>query len=163
MRIVSELEGAAWRERRKQPNPSRPSFGTLAREAVEKHVPEVRTPDAWWSIGNNALWVRWPVERGVYAYLGIHRHLGWVSGEAGVSREPQELSALFPLPGVPAAPVPGYRIRLGHLLEGQDRWWPAGNDLPTLVERLEWLALQLRVKGNAYFSHYPAPAGSPER
>ena len=106
------------------------------------------------------VWVRWPLEGGMFAYLGIHRHLNWVSGEAGISRAPVELGELHPLPGLPALPVEGYRIRLGHLLEDQDRWWSTGTSEPELVERLEWLALQIRVKGNAYFSRFPEPARS---
>jgi len=132
-----------------------PSFSQLARHALEKHVPEARGPLAWWSLANNAVWVRWPADGGEFAYIGLHRHLDWLSGEAGMSPEPSELGALFPLPGIPAAPVPGYRIKLGHLLEVDDIWWPAGESLAELTERLEWLALQLRVKGAAYFRRYP--------
>lgn len=139
-------------DRRRTPLVVRPSFATLAREAIAKHVPETHGPDAWWSLGNNAVWVRWPLPDGVYAYLGLNRHLDWLSGEAGVSREPRRLSALFPLPGMPPADVPGFRVRLGHLLDEGDRWWPAGSAEHELVERLEWMAIQLRAKGSAYFS-----------
>jgi hypothetical protein len=148
-------------ERRAATASERRSFATLAREAIQKHVPETRSPEAWWSIANNAVWVRWPLEPGSYAYLGIHRHLDWISGETGVSHEPVDLGQLFPLPGVPAAPVPGWRIRLGHLIEGEDRWWHAGRDERELVDRLEWMALNLRVKGSAYFRRYRAEAGAP--
>jgi hypothetical protein len=143
-------------ERRKTPEISRPSFATLARAAIEKHVPEARQPDAWWSLANNAVWVRWPVPDGVFAYIGLNRHLDWLSGEAGVSREPRALNALYPLPGVAPTNVPGYRVRLGHLLDHGDRWYPAGKNEAELVERLEWMALQLRVRGAAYFSRLPA-------
>ena len=149
-------------ERRKSPSLARPSFASLAREAIEKHVPEARDPEAWWSLGNNAVWVRWREAEG-FAYLGIHRHLQWLGGEVGASREPSMLGELFPLPGPVATPVPGYRIRLGHLLEGEDRWWPVGPDQQSLIDRLEWLALQLRVKGKAYFSRFPEPASPTPR
>lgn len=147
-------------DRRRPMERPRPSFSTLARAAIEKHVPEARGPEAWWSLGNNAVWVRWPIDSAVFAYLGINRHLNWVSGEAGISRAPVALGALYALPGVPALPVDGYRIRLGHLVENNDRWWPVGHGETELIDRLEWLALQLRVKGNAYFSRYPEPARS---
>jgi len=147
-------------DRRRPMERPRPSFATLARAAIEKHVAEARGADAWWSLGTNAVWVRWPLESSLFAYLGVNRHLNWVSGEAGMSRAAVELGALHALPGEPAAPVEGYRIRLGHLLEGHDRWWPAGPVETGLIERLEWLALQLRVKGIAYFSRYPEPARS---
>jgi len=137
--------------------PQQPPFSQLARHALEKHVPESRDSRAWWSLANNAVWVRWPVDDVGYAYIGLHRHLDWLSGEAGMSREPSELGALFPLPGVPAAPVPGYRIKLGHLLDVDDIWWPAGDTLAEHIERLEWMALQLRVKGAAFFRRYPVP------
>ena len=132
----------------------RRSFASLARTAIEKHVPEARIATAWWSLGTNSLWIRWAFGGG-YAYLGLHRHLDWLSGEVGVSREPVEMGALYALPGVPALTVPGYRIRLGHLLESGDRWWPAGDTEGELIERLEWLVLQLHVKGTAYFRRYP--------
>jgi hypothetical protein len=128
---------------------------------IEKHAPETRTSEAWWSVANNDVWVRWPAGD-AFAYMALHRHLDWMSGEAGISREPREMSELFPLPGIPAVPVPGYRIRLGHLLDGNDRWWPTGEDERELIERIEWLVLQLRVKGAAYFRRYPAPAGASE-
>ncbi|HYM80956.1 MAG TPA: hypothetical protein VEY91_06040 [Candidatus Limnocylindria bacterium] len=138
-----------------------PPFSKLARSAIEKHVPEVRSSEAWWSLANNNVWVRWPAGD-VFAYLALHRHLDWISGEAGISREPHEIGELFPLPGVPAALVPGYRIRLGHLLDGDDRWWATGEGESELIERLEWLVLQLRVKGAAYFRRYPPPASTTE-
>jgi hypothetical protein len=131
----------------------RKSFAVVARAAIEKHVPESRTAaDAHWVLAPNAVWVRWPREGGRFAYLGVHRHLDWVSGEAGISDEPQELDDLMPIPGVSEGPRLGYRVRLGFLLDGQDRWWPAGPDEPALIERLEWMALQLRVRGEAYFA-----------
>lgn len=144
-------------ERRASVPHERQSFSTLAREAIRKHAPESMAAEAWWSVANNAVWVRWVLEPGSFAYLGIQRHLDWISGETGISHEPVELGRLFPLPGVPAGPVPGWRIRLGHLTEGDDRWWPAGSNEAELIERLEWMVLQLRVKGGAYFRHY-APA-----
>ncbi len=132
----------------------RKSFAVLARAAIEKHVPESRTATAHWALGPNAVSVRWPREGGRFAYLGIHRHLDWVTGEAGISPEPRELRDLVPIPGVSAGPGPGCRVRLGYLLDGQDRWWPASPHEPALIERLEWMALQLRVKGEAYFGRW---------
>ena len=134
------------------PASRRKSFAVVARAAIEKHVPESREAAAHWVLAPNAVWVRWPREDGRFAYLGLHRHLDWVTGEAGVSREPQDLRDLVSIPGVSDSRGPGYRVRIGYLLDGQDRWWRAGADEPDLIERLEWMALQLRVKGEAYFS-----------
>ena len=145
-------------DRRRPMERPRPGFAALARAAIEKHVPETRAADASWSLGANAVWVRWTLEASRFAYLGLHRHLNWLSGEAGISRAPVALADLHALPGEPSGPVAGYRIRLGHLLDDQDRWWPAGPDQGQLIERLEWLALQLRVKGNAFFSRFQEPA-----
>jgi hypothetical protein len=144
-------------DRRRPMERPRLSFATLARAAIEKHLPETRGPEAAWSLGPNAVWVRWPVEGSLFAYLGINRHLNWVSGEAGIARAPLELGVLHPLPGAPSQPVEGYRVRLGHLMEDQDRWWPAGPGESQLIERLEWLALQLRVKGQAYLGRFLEP------
>jgi hypothetical protein len=130
----------------------RKSFALLARAAIEKHVPESRPGEAHWALARNAVWVRWPREDGRFAYLGIHRHLDWVSGEAGTSDDPRELEDLTPVPGVSRGPGRGGRVRLGVLLEGEDRWWPVGPDEPALIGRLEWMVLQLRVKAEAYFA-----------
>jgi len=129
----------------------RKGFAVVARAAIEKHVPESRAAAAHWVLAANAVWVRWPREDGRFAYLGIQRHLDWVNGEAGISREPHELRDLVPIPGISTGPAPGHRVRIGYLLDGQDRWWPAGADERALSERLEWMALQLRVKAEPYF------------
>src|SRR5262245_28378711 len=145
-------------DRRRPMERPRPAFAALARAAIEKHVSESRGEHAAWSVGANSVWVRWPLETTRFAYIGIHRHLNWVTGEVGMSHAPLELSALHALPGEPATPAEGYRIRLGQLLADQDRWWPTGHDENALIERLEWMALQLRVRGLGYFSRFPEPA-----
>lgn len=131
------------------------TFARHARAALEKYVPEARIAAVHWNVGVNEAWARFPRADGLYAYVALRRHLDWVSGEAGISREPAGLSDLFLLPGTPPAEVPGFRIRLGDLLHGEDRWWPAGDSERELVEQLEFLALQLAVKGSAYFRGWP--------
>lgn len=145
---------------RDHPSSTRPAarpaaFARHARAAIEKHVAETRTSSVHWSIGVNEAWARFPRADGHYGYVGLRRHLDWLSGEAGISREPCELADLIPLPGPTRADAPGYRIRLGDLLDGEDRWWPAGESEGELVGRLEYLALQLAVKGSAYFRAWP--------
>jgi hypothetical protein len=138
------------------PSTRRPAaFARHSQTALEKHVPEARTASAHWSIGANEAWVRFLRADGLHGYVGLRRHLDWVTGEVGVSRRPCDLRELFPLPGTPAGDVAGYRIRLGHLLEGEDRWWSAGESERELVERLDDLALQLAVKGGAFFRRWP--------
>ena len=131
------------------------SFSRHARAALEKHLPEARSTDAHWSIGANLAWVRVPRPDGLYGYFALRRHLDWVTGEAGLSRAPAALAVLFLLPGTPKHGVPGFRIRLGDLLHGEDRWWPAGESEAELMDCLERLALQLAVKGGAYFRRWP--------
>src|SRR2546423_666441 len=83
--------------------------------------------------------VRWPRAGGGFSYLALRRHLGWVTGEAGVALEPVELNAL-PLGAANAPPdAPGYRVRLAELLGEEDRWWPAGETTEELSRQLEWI------------------------
>lgn len=140
-------------ERQRQPEIGvRKPFAEIARDAIQRAVAEARAPGAVWHLGINMAWVRFPEDRG-YAFLGIHRHLDWISGDAGMASTECEMDDLHPLPGDPERPVSGFRIRLGDLLGGEDRWWKAGADERSLAERLEWMALQLRVKGRAFFLH----------
>jgi hypothetical protein len=134
-------------------------FSRQARAALEKHLPETHSATAHWRIGANKAWVRLRRPDGLYGYFALRRHLDWVTGETGLSRAPCELADLFRLPGTPTREVPGFRIRLGDLLHGEDRWWPAGESEGELVERLEYLALQFAVKGVAYFRRWPGGEG----
>jgi len=129
-------------------------FARHARVALEMHVPEARSRSAHWSLGTNEAWVRFRREDGLYGYFALRRHLDWVSGEAGLSREPHTLGDLARTPGA-SGEVVGYRIRLGELLHGRDRWWPAGENLSELEDGLRYLALQLAVKGGAHFRRWP--------
>ena len=130
-------------------------FARHARAALEKHVPEARTAAAHWNLGTNEAWVRFPRLDGLYGYFALRRHLDWVSGEAGLSREPRSPGELFRLPGHPGGDVAGFRIRLGDLIDGKDRWWPTGETERQLDERLGHLALQLAVKGKNFFRRWP--------
>lgn len=132
--------------------PSR-SFAALARAAILKHVPEARDPSAHWIARTNLTWVRWPRAGGGYSYLGLRRHLGWVTGEAALAFEPLGLE-LLPL-GPPEAA--GYRVRLSELLGEEDRWWPAGTNAEETSRQLEWIVLQIRVKADVYFARNPPP------
>ncbi|MFI5371677.1 MAG: hypothetical protein ACHQ52_08970 [Candidatus Eisenbacteria bacterium] len=143
---------------RKPVSGTREPFAEIARAAIQRAVSETRAPEAVWHLGVNVAWVRFPEEQR-WTFLGIHRHLDWISGDAGVASAACDMDDLHPLPGTPERPVAGFRIRLGDLLAGEDRWWRAGENERTLAERLEWMALQLRVKGQAFFSHHPELAG----
>ena len=135
---------------------SRPArFAAHARAALEMHVPQAKSLGAHWSLGTNEAWVRFPRSDGLYAYFALRRHLDWVTGEAGISREPRQLGELVPTPGAAAGEAPGYRVRLGELLHGRDRWWPVGENASDLDERLRFLSLQLAVRGGAHFRRWP--------
>lgn len=127
----------------------RTSFADLAREALEKHVSEARTPEAHWGGKANLGWVRYKAPDGRWVFIALRRHLNWVTGEIGISRTAVELEGL----DLKAAPEPGtaYRVRLGEMLHDEDKWWPAGDNEKELVEILDWLVLQMRVKVEKFF------------
>jgi hypothetical protein len=133
------------------------SFATLARAALEKHVPEARSEKSVWGSKTNLVWVRWRRGDGLHVYLGLRRHLGWVTGEAGISVGRHELGAL-PLRVEDESAcfrMRGYRVRHGELLHGEDRWLPVGPSGETLREQLESIVLQMRVKADGYFLRHP--------
>jgi hypothetical protein len=98
------------------------AFARHARAALEKFVPEARTSAAHWNVGVNEAWVRFPRADGLHGYMALRRHLDWLTGEAGIAREPRPLSELVPVPGAVPDDAPGFRIRLGVLLHGEDRF-----------------------------------------
>jgi len=127
-------------------------FASLARAAIEKHVPEARAAQAAWVAGPNVAWVRWRHAGGGYSYLALRRHLDWVTGEAGLAREPLPLDRL-PLGAAAEQPgASGLRVRLGELLGEEDRWWPVGAGEEEDRRQLEWIVLQIRVKAEGFFS-----------
>lgn len=137
------------------PATTRAVFARHARAALEKYLSESRTGGAAWNIGANLAAVRWCRDDGIWMHAALRRHLDWVTGEAGVSREPVAIGSLTPVTALPPPGVTGFRIRLGTILHGEDRWWPAGGSTSALVERLEWLALQLAVKSGPFLRRWP--------
>lgn len=140
----------------------RATFARVARSAIEKGVAEARTPAATWGFKPNCAWVSWPLPDGWRAFVGLRRHLDWVTGELGISRTPRDLDFLplqtesdFQSPEVIQSG--GGRMRLGVLLHEEDTWWPAGQTEKELVETLGMLALQLRVKAERLLKPHMAP------
>lgn len=125
------------------------SFARLARAALEKHLPGAMGPRVHWHLGANEAWVGLPGPDDLFEYFGLRRHLDWVTGEVGISRAPSGLAVLPLVHTPPPRSARGFRIRLGDLLDEEDRWWPAGESEREVGERLEDLALQLAVKGGA--------------
>ncbi len=134
------------------------AFSSIARAALEKHAPEAGRDTTVWGAKTNLVWMRWRRGDGMNAYLGLRRHLGWVTGEAGLSVGRHDLEQL-PLHagGDDEAPARarGYRVRLGELLHEEDRWWPAGAGADELRRQLEWIVLQMTVKADGYFLRHP--------
>jgi len=136
---------------------SRSSFAGVARAALEKHLPAAREPSAHWTARPNLACVRLASADGSFLLFALRRHLGWVTGEAGIARDPVEIESLPLLDAEGDAESGGYRVRLGDQLGDGGRWWPAGTSEQDLRERLEWIVLQLRVKATAYFARHPLP------
>lgn len=135
------------------------SFGAVGKAALEKHVPEAQSSSATWGIKANLVWVRWQRGDRSNVYLGLRRHLGWVTGEVGISADRQELEALPLRAGgdeTACFRARGYRVRLGEILHEEDRWWPAGETPKELASRLEWIVLQMRAKADGYLLRHPA-------
>ena len=125
------------------PDPAaRATFARMARAALEKSVPEARTEAAIWGFKPNLAWVKWTLGDGRSAFLGLRRHLNWVTGEIAISKTESDLDDV-PLAGAESAPEG--RMRLGDLVGEDDRWWPAGDSPSMQADQLEWIAVQLRV------------------
>jgi hypothetical protein len=124
----------------------RQPFGTFVRLAIRTRVPEARAHDAhWWSAPNIA-WVRWQREDGRYAYCCIRRRRDWLTGEIGIAAEPFELEQLAVAKTSEGLASSGTRITLGYLISGHDQWWTTGGNESGFLERLDWLAHQLKLR-----------------
>lgn len=137
-------------DRRTATRSARRTFSDLARAALEKHVPEARGGVAVWGAKPNLGWLSFRRPDGRYVFLALRRHLTWVTGEIGLSPQPADLEDLPLVAAYDPAPEAAFRIRLGHLLHDEDKWWPSGKSEKELVERLEWLAIQSRFKLDAF-------------
>jgi len=145
------------------PDPAaRATFARIARAAIEQGVAEARTPAATWGFKPNFAWVSWGLADGWRAAIGLRRHLDWVTGELGMSREAVDLDTL-PLLAEPRFDTPeviehgGGRVRLGLLLGEEDQWWPSGSTPRELADALGKIALQLRVKAERLLQVHVAP------
>ncbi len=135
------------RERRKRDSEGpRLSFGELAAEAMRTRIRETRVDDAHWAHTVNLAWVRWRIEDGRYAFCGLRRSFDFLTGEMGVSPVEVDLNDLPLIEKHDQAMPAGCRIRLGHVLQGHDRWWSSGGTEDTLRWRLGWLSQQMRFR-----------------
>ncbi len=123
-------------------------FPEMAREILLLHVPEARTEAAEWGRRPGIVWVRWRREDGKFVSVALRRHLDWVTGELGLSPQPTPHEELPIEIGVDFE-KPAFRVRLGVLRDGEDRWWPVGDTTREIRERLTGLVLQLRAKADS--------------
>jgi len=130
--------------RRGDPGAERKPFGELVRTAIRARMSEARASSARWQTTDNLGWVRWLREDGRYAYCGIRRRGDFLTGEIGVAQVELELDELTLVKSPADAPYEACRIQLGMLLHGHEKWWSAGGSEKTLMERLDWLATQMR-------------------
>jgi hypothetical protein len=105
-----------------------------------------------WHSGNNLGWARWACEDGRFAYCAIRRKLGWITGELGVARHPLEFDELTVIHALAPPEGDGCRIQLGMLLQGREQWWSFGGTETGLIERLDWIALQLQLRMYSFLS-----------
>lgn len=138
--------------RGRAPNPNRATLGALVRVAVRNRIRESRAEDTYWQSTHNLGWARWTCEDGRFVFCGIRRKHSWITGEMGISHEPVDLDALVLVPSLPTAPGETCRIQLGMLLHGTDKWWSFGANEKGLIERLDWIALQMNLRLYSFLS-----------
>ena len=124
----------------------RATLAMLARDALRLRVNESRAYSAQWTLASNLGWVRWEREDGRHVYCGIRRRMDWITGEIGVSTVPLELDELPLVTSLASVRTNAFRIQLGMLLHGQDKWWSSGGSEKTLLQRLDWLAQQMQMQ-----------------
>jgi hypothetical protein len=145
-------------ERRgRAPNPSRQLFGDLVRFAIRGRVRETRAVDTMWHSSANLGWARWAGEDGRLIYCGVRRKHSWITGEMGISQQPLVLDQLTLVPSLTPVPAEECRIQLGMLLHGTDKWWSFGGTEKGLVERLDWIALQMNLRMYSFLASTPPP------
>ncbi len=124
----------------------RATFGSLSNAALRTRIPEARSLEAIWTSQPNLGWVRWPRADGRFVFCAIRRRLDWITGEIGIGPDPVHVDELLLVTTLADAKATGCRIQLGMLLHGQDKWWSSGGSEPTLVERLDWIAMQMQLR-----------------
>ncbi len=130
-----------------EPKTHRAQFGTLVHGRFQARVRETIACTTLLVVAPNIGWARWQLEDGRYVYLCIRRRMDFLTGELGVSLQPLTVEELHPIQTLDALPARGAcRIQLGFLLEGREKWWSSGGSEKTLIERMDWLTLQLQAR-----------------
>lgn len=134
-------------ERREDPRAPRAPFATLARDAIERSLPETGERRARWYLGVNLATVRWPSHDGRWHHVALRRDDTGISGEYGESRASADLEELALLPGEDEGEPLGYRVRLDALLPDARAKRPNIRDERELGEFLAWVVAQLGALG----------------
>lgn len=146
------------RERRKrEPDDPRRPFSDIAVESIRTRIRETRDDEACWEQGVNLAWVRWKIDDGRFAFCALRRSFDFLTGEMGVSPVEVGIEDLPLIEKVAQAMPAGCRIRLGHVLQGHDRWWSSGGSEATLIWRLGWLAMQMRLRLKSFLDSSAPP------
>ncbi len=124
----------------------RRAFGDLAALAIRRRIRETGSDGAFWEHTPNLAWARWCAEDGRFAFCGLRRNVDFLTAELGVSPVEVHLEDLPLVEAIAMAMPTGCRIRLGHMLQGHDRWWSSGGSEPSLLWRLDWLAHQAHLR-----------------
>lgn len=135
----------------------RASLGQLAHEALRRRLPETRAAGTHWEAGPNVGWVRWVTEDGRFVYCAIRRRAHLITAELGVAAAEVPIDELPRVTAMSDARGDGWRIALGPLLHGHEKWWSSGGNEKAFLERLDWLALQLRLRLHSALTVSPVP------
>ncbi len=139
-------------ERREDPRAPRAPFSTLARDAIERSLPETGERRARWYLGVNLATVRWPSRDGRWHHVALRRDDTGISGEYGESRGSADMDDLALLPGEREGEPLGYRVRLDALLPDPGAQRPAIRDERELGEFLAWVVAQLGSLGPGWLA-----------
>jgi hypothetical protein len=146
------MERSGQERRRLAPNTVRKTFGELSTAAIRARVRESNAYAAHWVTVPNLTWVRWVREDGRYVYCALRRRMDWLTGEIGTAPEPMGLDELKLVMTPAEASCDSCRIQMGTLLHGHDQWWSSGGSEKSLVERLDWIAQQMRLRIHSFLS-----------
>lgn len=129
------------------------SFCSITKQVVRGVLGESVLSRGEWTGKSNYVWVRLPQDEGFYSYYMVQRRYGTeLTGELGFSLGPYQAAELLDRPAIPLEPrraVPGlvipygYRMRIGHLMQGCETWWPCSQDAEGLCADIEALVALL--------------------
>jgi hypothetical protein len=141
-------------ERRKEPLAPRPRFSALARDAIQRSIPETSARRARWYLGVNLATVCWHSTDGRWHHLALRRDDAGVDGEYGESSTSADVQELALLPGEGYGTPLGYRVRLDALVPNARRPWESLRDERELSEFLGWVVSQLGSLGPRWLERH---------